>query len=135
MTTAMPRHPDTIADLAPDCRRVLREEYQRIQEAADAGPLDTVETYDAATGTVPVTIIVPRTYREAMVRGEYRGPSWSIRGKAAKVTASGRREAEVEPRKPTEDDFRAARRAIESGRVAIAVAEYKRVAAMWGVTC
>lgn len=29
----MPAHPDTISGLAPDCRRILREEYQKIQAA------------------------------------------------------------------------------------------------------
>lgn len=36
------KHPDTIPGLAPDCRRILREEYQRIQVAASPGD-ETVE--------------------------------------------------------------------------------------------
>jgi hypothetical protein len=34
-TTVMPRHPDVIPGLAPDCRRVLRADYEVIQVAAD----------------------------------------------------------------------------------------------------
>ena len=30
---SLPRHPDTIPGLAPDCRRVLRDAYQSIQVA------------------------------------------------------------------------------------------------------
>lgn len=44
--TRTPAHPDTISDLAPDCRRVLREEYQRIQIAADRDRLIDPEADD-----------------------------------------------------------------------------------------
>lgn len=129
----LPAHPDTIPDLAPDCRRVLREEYQRVQVAADAGPLDSVATYDVATGTIPVLVVVPRAHREAMARGEYRGPSWAKYGKAAAVSKGGKRTREEWPDPLTEADYKAARAAIESRRVTLAIAEYKRVAQLWGV--
>lgn len=32
------RHPDTISGLAPDCRRVLRDDYMRILAAIQAPP-------------------------------------------------------------------------------------------------
>lgn len=35
----LPVHPDTVAGLAADCRRVLRREYSMIQAAADADRL------------------------------------------------------------------------------------------------
>lgn len=70
------RHPDQIPDLAPDCRRVLRDEYQAIQVA-----------------TQPVSH-----------HKDLRGLS------------------------PAEA------RAKHREKIAAAVTEYKRVAAMWGVT-
>lgn len=46
--TMMPRHPDTISGLAPDCRRVLRTAYMQIQSAMDPPlePLRYIEESD-----------------------------------------------------------------------------------------
>jgi len=48
------RHPDTIRDLAPDCRRVLREAFAAIQaaenEAIGLSGYDNTPIWDPGTG-------------------------------------------------------------------------------------
>lgn len=73
-------HPDTIPGLAPDCRRILRDEYMAIQVAADADRIVEDDSYDA-----------PLNAKRARTRDEI------------------------------------------SRDVARAIAEYRRVAEMWGV--
>jgi hypothetical protein len=85
-------HPDSLAGLAPDCRRVLREEFATIEARAqrlkNAQPKQ-VEVYDSDRGLT----------------------SWRMESRAE---ARARVEREI-------------------GSVAAAIAEYRRVAALWGV--
>lgn len=86
------KHPDTIAGLAPDCRRVLRQQYDRIHVAVDPERVEPARqvSYVAQNGDI--------RFREE-TRSEVR-----------------------------------ARASVERAReTATAIAEYRRVAAMWGV--
>lgn len=84
---SLPRHPDTIPGLAPDCRRVLRDDYMRIQVAA--------------TEHAP----------------HHNAPTWDGLGRAIDTHDADIREFERG----------------RAGRVAAAVAEYRRTADLWGV--
>jgi hypothetical protein len=93
----LPRHPDTIPNLAADCRRLLRDEYLRIQTLTDK-PLD-LDPRDTNT------------------------PRWDGNGRCV---GSGETQQEY--------DLRVAEAKEERrGRLAAAIAEYRRVAALWGV--
>ncbi len=79
----LPRHPDTIPNLAPDCRRYLRYEYMEIQA-------------------------IPKPDQS---------PQLVNLGETEAECAARHREAKEEHRR----------------KIAAAIAEYKRVAKMWGV--